>query len=429
MQLVVQSGAEPGRAYDLVIGNKISAGRQSTNQIVVNDEQVSRKHVDLDPVPEGLLVTDLNSSNGTYVNGTRISSPITLKPGDTLQVGTTVLKLVDNQDGARTVTFTPEAPAASTMAFDRPVSAFPGSGTIDNQPRPATPPSSGADRGYSVPASTDYGYGQSAAAPSSPSQPSMPDYGAMPEAGGYGQPNYNQPPQSTPASYGQAGYDIPQQPNYNQSGGYGQAQGQYGQAQQPSYGQPPAGYGQQQPYGQPGYNQPGNYPQQGAYAQPQAAVSPKKKGNPLLIILPVVLVVIVLAVVAFLLVGGGGDLPTPPNSTKIDLTSSEQSDLAKNLKDTNYNYYTSKDDVSSLDSFYRDKMKAKGYTVDSRSTSSGQGGQIVFLNNDKAALVLLVKLDAATIADLEKSAASFKGKLKEGDTLVALAEGKSSTLK
>src|SRR5690349_747236 len=102
MQLVVQSGSEPGRIYE-VAGRKVVVGRQSGNDVVVPDEQVSRKHAEIEERGGVLVVTDLNSSNGTFVNGTRISSPQTLRAGDTVQVGTTVLRVVESQNSAATV--------------------------------------------------------------------------------------------------------------------------------------------------------------------------------------------------------------------------------------------------------------------------------------------------------------------------------------
>src|SRR5436305_1129710 len=99
MQLVVQSGAEPGRTYDITASQKIRMGRQSGNDVVVPDEQVSRRHAEIEERNGGLIVTDLGSSNGTFVNGTRIASPQSLQAGDTVQVGTTVLKVLGAAPG------------------------------------------------------------------------------------------------------------------------------------------------------------------------------------------------------------------------------------------------------------------------------------------------------------------------------------------
>lgn len=117
MQFVVQSGAEPGKTYDLVPNVKYSIGRQSANDVVVSDEQVSRRHAEVQVVQSGILVTDLGSSNGTFINGTRVSSPQTIRPGDTLQVGTTVLRLVDSQNADSTLPAGYDQPAPATSSY------------------------------------------------------------------------------------------------------------------------------------------------------------------------------------------------------------------------------------------------------------------------------------------------------------------------
>ncbi len=387
MQLVVQSGAEPGKTYDLNVGTKLSIGRQSSNQIVVSDEQVSRKHSEIEMGVNGVTVTDLDSSNGTFVNGTRINSPIILKTGDTLQVGTTVLKLVDNQAAARTM---PPASFDTIPASDyRNQQAF---GAGDSGGASAQPPAYSGSGGA--------------------------NYSATPEYGGYNQPAPNpasySPQAPSPAAYNQP----PAQPDY--------AQANFNQNQPPSqaygYQSPAAAPGQ---YNQPPYGQPPGYPQQAA----PAPVTRKKGGLPLplLLIIGGIVLLLILGIAGFTLLGGSktAELPDPTNATKIELSSNEQTVIAKEFKETRYNFYTSKDSVAALETYYKDKMAAKGYNLDKRSQP---GQQLVFINGDKAALVLLSKLDAQAVSLLSGKAASFQGKLKEGDTLVGLAEGKTTDI-
>ncbi len=65
MQFVVLAGGNPGKTYELNQGQKLVVGRQSTNDIVVSDEQVSRRHATIELLPTGAILTDLGSSNGT----------------------------------------------------------------------------------------------------------------------------------------------------------------------------------------------------------------------------------------------------------------------------------------------------------------------------------------------------------------------------
>jgi predicted component of type VI protein secretion system len=63
-----------------------SIGRAETNDVVVDDRWVSRFHAQVQRDAGGYQVTDLDSKNGTFVNGRRITAPTSLSDGDLLQV-------------------------------------------------------------------------------------------------------------------------------------------------------------------------------------------------------------------------------------------------------------------------------------------------------------------------------------------------------
>lgn len=71
----------------------ITIGRSTeNNDIVVNDEKVSRNHLQMVMDDNGnYSVVDLGSTNGTYVNGQRISGEVRLQPSDEVRIGQTVL--------------------------------------------------------------------------------------------------------------------------------------------------------------------------------------------------------------------------------------------------------------------------------------------------------------------------------------------------
>ena len=69
----------------------VSLGRATTNDITLNDVRVSRNHARLECRPQGITLIDLDSSNGTRLNGTQIDRA-TLVPGDTLSLGSQQLK-------------------------------------------------------------------------------------------------------------------------------------------------------------------------------------------------------------------------------------------------------------------------------------------------------------------------------------------------
>jgi hypothetical protein len=129
MELVVQSGPDAGKIYQ-VGRTPLVAGRQPGTDIILNDWQVSRRHVQFELVNGTLVVNDLGSSNGTLVNGQRLapnqSRPVV--PGDLIQVGGTIL--VARQQGA--------APAATPSAFAA------GPAPVSNPP--ATPANPAVDK-------------------------------------------------------------------------------------------------------------------------------------------------------------------------------------------------------------------------------------------------------------------------------------------
>jgi serine/threonine-protein kinase len=72
--------------FELEPGQGIVVGRSLTNEVSVDDLRVSRRHCKLEMSDKGLLVTDLQSANGTYLNGKRVLKAL-VRPHDLLEVG------------------------------------------------------------------------------------------------------------------------------------------------------------------------------------------------------------------------------------------------------------------------------------------------------------------------------------------------------
>jgi hypothetical protein len=71
----------------------ISIGRAANNEIVINaDEYASTRHARVEPRRDGVYVEDVGSTNGTYVNGVRLTREQRLAPGDLIRVGETDLR-------------------------------------------------------------------------------------------------------------------------------------------------------------------------------------------------------------------------------------------------------------------------------------------------------------------------------------------------
>jgi pSer/pThr/pTyr-binding forkhead associated (FHA) protein len=85
-QLTIQVGPNPGKTFPL---NKpeMVIGRDVTADIVISDVEVSRKHAHLIAQQGGYLLEDLGSTNGTVVNGLRLTSPYLLHPGEQIVLG------------------------------------------------------------------------------------------------------------------------------------------------------------------------------------------------------------------------------------------------------------------------------------------------------------------------------------------------------
>jgi len=88
---------------------EVAIGRQD-GDLVVEDPEVSRRHAVLRRSGGSVVVEDLDSTNGTFVNGERIRSPIAVGPGDQIRVGQTTLEIEPDQRADDTIVSTPPRP-------------------------------------------------------------------------------------------------------------------------------------------------------------------------------------------------------------------------------------------------------------------------------------------------------------------------------
>ena len=68
-------------------------GRSPEADLTLDDQYASDFHVRLAPQTDGLRLHDLGSTNGTFVNGERVVAPVTLRSGDELQIGQTIMEI------------------------------------------------------------------------------------------------------------------------------------------------------------------------------------------------------------------------------------------------------------------------------------------------------------------------------------------------
>jgi len=95
--LIVLSGRSVGKMYKVPVG-QVKLGRSLESDIRLEDEGVSRFHASMDRNTEGkVLLRDLGSTNGTYVNGVRVND-FELHDGDRIQVGSVTILKFSYQD-------------------------------------------------------------------------------------------------------------------------------------------------------------------------------------------------------------------------------------------------------------------------------------------------------------------------------------------
>ena len=107
----VRAANEPSRRWAKT-AKHISIGRHPECDLVLSSELVSAQHAAIDESQATAVLRDLNSSNGTYLNGKRVTAPSPLSPGDVVGFGVGGSTLL-------TVALEPEAAVPSTLRLER----------------------------------------------------------------------------------------------------------------------------------------------------------------------------------------------------------------------------------------------------------------------------------------------------------------------
>jgi predicted component of type VI protein secretion system len=94
--LVMRQGPKPNQVFELT-KDVYTAGREAGNDIAIEDTQISRHHARLLRQGNSFVVEDLGSTNGTFVNGRRVTGPVLLSNGDMLGFADTIVLAVQIQ--------------------------------------------------------------------------------------------------------------------------------------------------------------------------------------------------------------------------------------------------------------------------------------------------------------------------------------------
>ncbi len=92
--LTVAGGAMRGRSFRVGRSRQF-IGRAPTADIVLTDPHLSRRHATVQLTAEGVSLTDLGSTNGTWLNDRRITGSVQLADGDLVRLGRTELRFFD----------------------------------------------------------------------------------------------------------------------------------------------------------------------------------------------------------------------------------------------------------------------------------------------------------------------------------------------
>ncbi|HID89898.1 MAG TPA: FHA domain-containing protein [Anaerolineae bacterium] len=136
IRLVMTKGPQPGQTFhsdqDLVM-----IGRAPTNDIVIGHPEVSRQHARLVRRGTSVVLEDLGSTNGTFVNGVRLTAPHALVNGDVISLGNAVNLTYYGPPGSTTE---PVAIQPDTTVIPPPASKPEPSSTPTPYPPKPTPP-------------------------------------------------------------------------------------------------------------------------------------------------------------------------------------------------------------------------------------------------------------------------------------------------
>lgn len=129
-RLLLESG---GERREIKVAGPVTVGRSQTAGVYLDDKTLSREHTQFYLDHGRICVRDLDSKNGTYLNGAILKQPAALKPGDRVKVGIATFTIVPEAgDAMPAVT----APLAQAPVHARPAATTQTAPHVAPAPRP-----------------------------------------------------------------------------------------------------------------------------------------------------------------------------------------------------------------------------------------------------------------------------------------------------
>jgi hypothetical protein len=146
-RLVLLGEGFAGRTYELKV-EKTTVGRVSDNTFEIPESSVSSHHAEILLRGNDVIIRDLDSTNGTFINGEKISEAV-LKPGQVLRFGTVEMRLetADGPAAGGTATGSAGSPSRPKQVLDQ-TRVIPQGVKLDELQGTAGPPQLGSTTGF-----------------------------------------------------------------------------------------------------------------------------------------------------------------------------------------------------------------------------------------------------------------------------------------
>jgi pSer/pThr/pTyr-binding forkhead associated (FHA) protein len=150
LRLIVTQGPNSGSEYVLE-DDETTIGRSANNSIVLPSPEISRRHAHLWLDGDAILLEDLGSTNGTFVNNARLYKQVPLFDGDEIQLGDSYRLVFSSPDGAeRPFTTTPNVESSESMPAGSPVESDDSSPSSESPLPETSPETTGDEKGFSL---------------------------------------------------------------------------------------------------------------------------------------------------------------------------------------------------------------------------------------------------------------------------------------